>query len=99
MKNDKTIFWVIGIAILLLLVLPKLQLSSEPENLSGSIQVHYYDKYMNEIDYQPYLETQEKFNLKDYLSEIFQMFGIVRCQFGVSLTKRHRLLHYDGTIG
>jgi len=47
MKNDNTIFWIIGIAILIFLILPKLQVQEQEEFIT--LGVHYYDKDMNEI--------------------------------------------------
>ena len=47
MKNNNTIFWIIGIIVLVFLILPKLQIQEQEE--FTTIKVHYYDKYGNEI--------------------------------------------------
>ena len=47
MKNDNTIFWIIGIAIVVFLILPNLQ--KTPTDEFATIKVHYYDKYGHEV--------------------------------------------------
>lgn len=94
MKNENTIFWIIGIVIVVVLILPKLQLTTEPEEFV-SIKAHYYDKYGNEVfpliqdstttapqtqtEIEIPIEEKEGFNLIDSIKDfINDMLSVVR---------------------
>lgn len=73
-KQNNTIFWIIGIVILIFIILPKLQVQEQEE--FATLKVHYYDKDMNEIDYPPQKKTIDSKNfLKDLFSSISSLIG------------------------